>query len=125
MINLFVLPIALAGVLRGAGDGDLFVLLLPMASGHEWLALVAYLGGLSAASAMIIVATVALSTMISNDLVMPVLLRLRAAGPAASARDLPRLILTIRRACHPAPPAAGLRLLPAGRRAITAWSASA
>ena len=48
-----------------------------MAAGHEWLALIAYLGGLSAATAMIIVATVALSTMISNDLVMPVLLRLR------------------------------------------------
>ena len=96
-INLFVLPIALAGLVRGLGEGDLFVLLLPIVSGHEWLALVAYLGGLSAASAMIIVATVALSTMISNDLVMPVLLRVR--GLAIDRRhDLPRLILTIRRA---------------------------
>ena len=66
-----------------------------MASGHEWLALVAYLGGLSAATAMIIVATVALSTMISNDLVMPVLLRLRVPGaqpaprPAAADPDHP------------------------------------
>ena len=74
-----------AGLLRGLGDGDLFVLLLPMASGHDWLALVAYLGGLSAASAMIIVATVALSTMISNDLVMPVLLRLRVLASASGA----------------------------------------
>ena len=97
LINLFVLPIALAGVLRGLGEGDLFVLLLPMASGNEWLALVAYLGGLSAASAMIIVATVALSTMISNDLVMPVLLRVRFLG-ISERRDLPRLILVIRRA---------------------------
>ncbi len=97
LINLFVLPIALAGVLRGLGDGDLFVLLLPMASGHEWLALVAYLGGLSAASAMIIVATVALSTMISNDLVMPVLLRARFLR-LSQRSDLPRLILAVRRA---------------------------
>jgi signal transduction histidine kinase len=97
LINLFVLPIALAGVLRGVGDGDLFVLLLPMASGHEWLALVAYLGGLSAASAMIIVATVALSTMISNDLVVPVLLRVPVLA-LSQRRDLPRLILIIRRA---------------------------
>jgi Na+/proline symporter/nitrogen-specific signal transduction histidine kinase len=96
-INLFVLPIALAGLVRGLGEGDLFVLLLPMASGHEWLALIAYLGGLSAASAMIIVATVALSTMVSNDLVMPVLLRLRALA-IDQRRDLPRLILMIRRA---------------------------
>ena len=97
LINLFVLPIALAGVLRGLGEGDLFVLLLPMASGNELLALVAYLGGLSAASAMIIVATVALSTMISNDLVMPVLLRVPWFG-ISERRDLPRLILMIRRA---------------------------
>jgi Na+/proline symporter/nitrogen-specific signal transduction histidine kinase len=96
-INLFVLPIALAGVLHGLGEGDLFVLLLPMASGHEWLALIAYLGGLSAASAMIIVANVALSTMISNDLVMPVLLRVRFLE-ISQRRDLPRLILMIRRA---------------------------
>jgi Na+/proline symporter/nitrogen-specific signal transduction histidine kinase len=96
-INLFVLPIALAGVIHGAGEGDLFVLLLPIASGQEWLALVAYLGGLSAATAMVIVATVALSTMISNDLVMPVLLRLPFLR-VAQRRELPRLILTIRRA---------------------------
>jgi Na+/proline symporter/nitrogen-specific signal transduction histidine kinase len=96
-INLFVLPIALAGVIQRLGEGDLFVLLLPIASGQEWLALVAYLGGLSAGTAMIIVATVALSTMISNDLVMPVLLRLRFLR-LAQRRNLSRLILTIRRA---------------------------
>ncbi|HEX6014528.1 MAG TPA: sensor histidine kinase [Geminicoccaceae bacterium] len=95
-INLFVLPIAVAGVVRGAGDGDLFVLSLPIASGQEWLALVAYLGGLSAATAMIIVATVALSTMISNDLVMPVLLRVPFLR-LAERRDLSGLILTVRR----------------------------
>ena len=95
-INLFVLPIAVAGLVRGLGDGDMFVLLLPLFAGNEWMALVAYLGGLSAASAMIIVATVALSSMISNDLVMPVLLRLPLLK-VSQRRDLPRLILIIRR----------------------------
>ena len=95
-INVFVLPIALAGVLRGLGDGDLFVLLLPIASGQGWLALIAYLGGLSAATAMIIVATVALSTMISNDLIMPVLLRAPFLRLAQRGR-LPQLILVVRR----------------------------
>ena len=94
-INLFVLPIALAGVIAG-GDGDLYMLLLPIASGQGWLALIAYLGGLSAATAMIIVATVALSTMISNDLIMPVLLRLPFLR-LAERTDLSRLILPIRR----------------------------
>lgn len=96
-INLFVLPIALAGLIRGLDQGDLFVLLLPLAAGQDWLAIVAYLGGLSAGTAMIIVATVALSTMISNDLVMPVLLRLRFLR-LGERHDLSHLILTVRRA---------------------------
>ena len=95
-INLFVLPIAMAGLARGLGDGDLYVVLLPLLAGNEGMALVAYLGGLSAASAMIIVATVALSSMISNDLVMPVLLRVPLLD-ISQRRDLPRLILLIRR----------------------------
>lgn len=105
-INLFVLPLALAGPLRGvAGERDLLVLLLPMDSGQGWLALIAYLGGLSAGTAMIIVASVALSTMVANDLVVPVLLRLPLLR-LAERRDLARLILTVRRAAI-----AGLLLL--------------
>ena len=98
-----------------AGDGDLFVLGLPLASSQEGLALVAYLGGLSAAAAMVVVASVALSTMISNDLVMPVLLRYERLRPAP-ARDLSRLILAIRRGAILVLLAAGLRLLPSGRQ---------
>ena len=52
------------------------VLWLPLSAGHEWLALLAYLGGFSAATGMVIVASVALSTMISNDLVLPMLVAL-------------------------------------------------
>jgi signal transduction histidine kinase len=98
-INVFVLPLAMAGALLGAGDGDLYVLRVPLAAGHGWLALVAYIGGLSAAAAMVIVATVALSTMISNDLLMPALLRLELLGLRRRAGgDLSGLIVNVRRA---------------------------
>jgi len=78
VINLFVLPIALAGLLRfgsGSVDPDAFVLALPMAEGQPVLALVVFIGGLSAATAMVIVETVALATMVSNSLILPGLLR--------------------------------------------------
>ena len=75
---MFVLPIALGGrLLLGSGgvDADTFVLTLPMAVRQEGLALFAYVGGLSAGTGMVIVETIALSTMVCNDLVMPLLLR--------------------------------------------------
>lgn len=97
-MNLFVLPIAFGGLLHFPGgevDADMFVLALPMAEHQQLLALAVFLGGLSAATGMIIVETVALSTMVSNDLVMPLLLRLRLLG--AGAGDLTRRLLAIRR----------------------------
>ncbi|TWP54303.1 histidine kinase [Lentzea tibetensis] len=77
LISIFVLPIAAAGLLRlgNTVDADTYVLGVPMAAGQEALTLLVFIGGLSAATGMIIVETVALSTMISNSLVMPVLLR--------------------------------------------------
>jgi signal transduction histidine kinase len=98
-INLFVLPIAFAGLIhfQGAGvDADTFVLTLPMAHRQEALALLVFIGGLSAATGMVIVETIALSTMVCNDLVMPVLLRLRNLRLNERA-DLTALLLTIRR----------------------------
>jgi len=99
VINLFVLPIALGGLILGgtAREADSFVLALPLVHGQGWLALLAFLGGLSAATAMVIVETVAVSTMISNDLVMPILLRVGTLG-LANKPDLTRLILGVRRA---------------------------
>ena len=99
LINLFVLPVALAGMLHfpgGVVDADTFVLTLPMARQQEALALFVYIGGLSAATGMVIVETIALSTMVCNDLVMPLLLRLPVLGLAARA-DLSGLLLEIRR----------------------------
>jgi signal transduction histidine kinase/Na+/proline symporter len=89
VINLFVLPIAFGGMLRLGGrgfDADTFVLALPLATGHSWLALLTYLGGLSAASSMIIVETIALSVMMSNHLLMPLLVRGGSGQPARQGR---------------------------------------
>ncbi len=98
LINLFVIPIAIAGVLTfpdGSVNADTFMLTLPIAFEQPWLALLVYIGGLSAATGMVIVETIALSTMVSNDLVLPVLLhRWRRQPPPA---DLGRLLLLIRR----------------------------
>jgi Na+/proline symporter/signal transduction histidine kinase len=98
-INIFVLPIAFGGLLRfpgGSVDADTFVLTLPIAEQQPWLALFAFIGGLSAATGMVIVETIALSTMVCNDLVMPVLLRMKALR-LTERRDLSGLLLAIRR----------------------------
>ncbi|CAL95029.1 sensor histidine kinase [Azoarcus olearius] len=98
-INLFVLPIALAGLMQfgqGQVDPDTFVLTLPLAQGQQALALLVFIGGLSAATGMVIVETIALSTMVCNDLVMPLLLR-HPGVAGGRTRDLSGLLLGIRR----------------------------
>ncbi|HMA98894.1 MAG TPA: histidine kinase, partial [Wenzhouxiangella sp.] len=98
LISLFIVPIAAAGLLI-FGDGevaDAFVLTLPLQAGEGWLSLMALLGGVSAATGMVIVAAVALSTMVSNDIVMPLLLRTRPPADAGGA-DLGRKLLVVRR----------------------------
>ena len=80
LINLFVVPIALAGLLTfpaGTVDSDMFVLALPLQTGSNILTIAAFVGGLSAATAMVIVESVALSIMVSNDLIMPLVLQRR------------------------------------------------
>lgn len=99
VVTLMVVPIASAGIhLFGQGSGvapDSFVLALPLAGQRDTLALLAYVGGFSAATGMVIVASVALATMISNDLVMPLLLRRGWANRADG--DVASLVLWIRR----------------------------
>ncbi len=97
-INIFVLPIALGGLLvfGNSVDADTFVLTLPMAHHQQGLALLVFIGGLSAATGMVIVETIALSTMVCNDLVMPLALRLPWLGLNQRA-DLSWLLLLIRR----------------------------
>ncbi len=99
IINIFVLPIAVGGLLEFSTtsvDADTFVLTIPMARGQEALTLFAFIGGLAAATGMVIVATIALSTMVCNDLVMPVLLRLTWLR-LTERGDLTGLLLGIRR----------------------------
>jgi len=97
IINIFVLPIAVGGLLifGDGADADAFVLLLPMTDQQPGLALLVFIGGLSAATGMVIVETIALSTMVSNSLVVPLLLR---RGEALTRRwDLGAVILGVRR----------------------------
>jgi Na+/proline symporter/nitrogen-specific signal transduction histidine kinase len=99
LINIFVLPIAFGGRLHFPGgdvDADTFVLTLPMIEQQELLALLVFIGGLSAATGMVIVETIALSTMVCNDLLMPILLRLKRLR-LAERPDLTGLLLGIRR----------------------------
>lgn len=77
LMNIFALPIAYAGImlLQGQGIGsDTFMLQLPMMTESSFMTLVAFLGGFSAATSMVIVATIVLSIMVSNDLITPKLL---------------------------------------------------
>ena len=118
LINLFVLPIAMAGLLTfpaGRIDSDMFVVALPLAAHSELITLIAFIGGLSAATAMVIVESVALAIMVSNDIVMPLVLKRRA--------DACRRAERCRRAASDHAPHRDLRhsvarlyLLPLGRR---------
>jgi Na+/proline symporter/nitrogen-specific signal transduction histidine kinase len=99
LITLFVLPIAICGLslLPKGSNPDMFVLTLPMWAGHDLVALLAFLGGFSSATSMVIVACIALSTMVSNHLVMPLAMRfgwvrLHAGG------EVRRFLLLTRRA---------------------------
>jgi Na+/proline symporter/signal transduction histidine kinase len=99
LINLFVLPIAMAGLLTfpaGHLDSDMFVVALPLAAHSELITLIAFIGGLSAATAMVIVESVALAIMVSNDIVMPLLLQ-RRATQNGEASDAGAQLLTTRR----------------------------
>jgi PAS domain S-box-containing protein len=93
LINIFVLPIAFGGLLLG-GTGkmaDYFVLTLPLNHGNRYLSLFAFLGGFSAATGMVIVETLALSTMVMNSIIMPALINFHDAP------KFPAVVLNIKR----------------------------
>ncbi|MDR5904690.1 NahK/ErcS family hybrid sensor histidine kinase/response regulator [Franzmannia qiaohouensis] len=97
-IGFFVLPLAAAGLIMFPGgdvEPDTFVLAIPMAAGNELLTLLTFIGGFSAATGMVIVAAVAVSIMISNEIVIPALFRLRWFD--TKPRDYGRLVLRARR----------------------------
>nr|WP_221195439.1 PAS domain-containing hybrid sensor histidine kinase/response regulator [Luteibacter sp. Sphag1AF] len=99
LVMLAVLPIVSAGMSIPSvrnGAADAWLLNLPLALGDNAVALLAFVGGFSAATGMVIVAAVALSTMISNDLVMPALLRIRALK-LEQRSDVSHIVLRVRR----------------------------
>lgn len=99
LINLFVIPIAAAGILllpKGQVDADMYVLALPIANGASAITTLAYVGGLSAATAMVVVESIALAIMICNGVVVPLLLRQRILDAEPRA-ELAGTLLAIRR----------------------------
>jgi PAS domain S-box-containing protein len=93
LINIFVIPIAVAGLLvLPRTQADQYVLLLPMSAGNQALSILVFLGGFSAATAMIVVDSLALSKMLTNDIVVPIMLRNRS-------RDIYRASLRSMRCC--------------------------
>ena len=98
LISLFVIPIAVTGlaVMPDGSNPDLFVLTLPLALDQGELALLAFLGGFSSATSMVIVASIALATMVSNHIVMPIWLSTRSGGATVSG-DVRSIVIVSRR----------------------------
>ncbi len=98
LMSLFVVPIAAMGLtlLPAESNPDLFVLTLPLSQGREGLAMFAFLGGFSSATSMVIVAAIALSTMVSNHVVMPIWLATAGHG-ATKSGDVRKMVLRARR----------------------------
>jgi len=98
LMSLFVVPIAVVGLdlLPQGSDPDLFVLSVPLSQGQNGLAMLAFLGGFSSATSMVIVATLALSTMVSNHIVMPIFLALAKDG-ATQSGDVRNVVILTRR----------------------------
>ncbi|MDJ0276484.1 PAS-domain containing protein, partial [Sphingomonas sp. 2R-10] len=93
---LLVVPITLAALVQGGiARPDLLVIAMPLAAGAPVVALLGFVGGFSAATAMVVVETVALATMVSNDLIAPLLLR---SPRMARAAHVGRTLLWVRRA---------------------------
>src|SRR5246127_5154119 len=98
-INLFVIPIAIAGLVTfpfGAVDSDMYVLALPIEGNAPLLSLLVFIGGLSAATAMVIVECVALSVMLSNDIIVPLVLQRSPHSPEGQ-KDFGDFLLRARR----------------------------
>ena len=80
LINIFVLPIAIAGLITfpgGSVSADTFMLTIPLLHQQAWISIFVYIGGLAAATSMVIVAAIVLSTLITTEIVSPILLKLR------------------------------------------------
>ncbi|RBP51321.1 PAS domain-containing hybrid sensor histidine kinase/response regulator [Arenicella xantha] len=97
LTSVIVIPIAISGMaLMPNGAPDLYVLSLPLNANNPTIAMVAFLGGLSAATGMVIVAAISLSTMVCNELVMPYLISVKR-WQILRRDNLNEIVLMIRR----------------------------
>ena len=99
LINVFILPIAIAGQLTfpgGSVDADTYVLTIPLFYQQAWLGITVYIGGLAAATSMVIVAAIVLSTMVSTEVLTPLVLKFRLFKTKQS-QQLSGLLLNLRR----------------------------
>lgn len=99
LMSLFVVPIAVVGLdlLPSGSNPDLFVLTVPLQQGKDGLAMLSFLGGFSSATSMVMVATIALATMVSNHIVVPVWLSRQNSQAAMMSGDIRQVILLSRR----------------------------
>ncbi|NOC46408.1 MULTISPECIES: sensor histidine kinase [unclassified Ruegeria] len=98
LMSLFVVPIAVVGLdlLPEGANPDLFVLTVPLSQGNDWLAMLSFIGGFSSATSMVIVSAMALSTMVSNHVVMPIWLNTHE-GTGSVSGDVRSIVLVARR----------------------------
>ncbi len=98
LMSLFVVPIAVVGLdlLPPGSNPDLFVLTVPLSQGNDWLAMLSFIGGFSSATSMVIVTAMALSTMVSNHVVMPIWLSTHEGSGSVSG-DVRTIVLMARR----------------------------
>ena len=99
LMSLFVVPIAVVGLdlLPVGSNPDLFVLTLPLDQGRDGLAMLSFLGGFSSATSMVVIVAIALSTMVSNHMVVPIWLSLQNRQGAVMSGDVRDVILLARR----------------------------
>ncbi len=100
LINIFVLPIAIAGQLTfpgGSVNADTYVLTIPLFYQQAWLGITVYIGGLAAATSMVIVSAIVLSTMVSTEVVTPLILKFNLFT-SKQKLQLSGLLLNFRRA---------------------------
>ncbi|NNJ72745.1 MAG: histidine kinase, partial [Enterobacterales bacterium] len=99
LINIFVLPIAMAGQITfpgGSVNADTYILTLPLSMQQEWLSIFVYIGGLAAATGMVVVAAIVLSTMFTTEILSPLLIRSHRSSKKA-AKQFSGLLLNARR----------------------------
>ena len=99
LINIFVAPIAAVGIveLGRSAPPDLYLIAIPLVRGDTAVAIMAFIGGLSAATAMVVVASVAMAIMISNHIVLPLIFSQAQPFAPQGSRDWRRIILKTRR----------------------------